>query len=301
MDWEPTDDGAPEAVSVDQRYAQYCQRIKRIRGCEAACHGVDADEAPLGEDEPDEAKDLDNEAELACVMQFVRDAATVPLCQTDGSRRLLCRDHVMQRRPVMRAEENEMLHTVGKNRDDRVCMNTLHRPSKCVANVLWPELKNMHMVEAKLEREYGGSSGGSGRPKSAARGDAGRVTPEDQGDEERNNDNNIGLGVDVSTEPSLRPCLLCLRQRIHCEAHGVIQDGCGSNTGMIISSHHNLVDVPGEYMAEDCVLPQTPHNGMIGACARVSKSKLRPVMSGCGRYWRIEQLYDYPAGNDDLF
>lgn len=317
MDWEPeveppSPDGSPVAAQRNEerdpiaaQYDRYKERTKRVRLCRQICEmdvevPLDAEQeksaAPSTAHEPvqgEGTREGDNEAELAYVMQFVRDAATAPLCRTDASARVLCRDNVIQHLPVPRATEEEMLHSVGKNRTDRVCMNTQYRESKCVANALWPEIEDLKMAAAQLRRE--------------TEQKASKIAPSrlprmpNATSAEKSNSHAIGPGMEKDSEVVLQPCLLCLRYRVQCEAYGVIQDGCGSSSGMIISTHHNLIDVPGEYVAEDCVLPQTPHNGVIGGCVMVCKSKLKPVRSPCGKYWKIQQLYAYPATKDDLF
>lgn len=159
--------------------------------------------------------------------------------------------------PEKRDYEEGFLHTVGKNASDRPCRNATSTSEKCVASALWrEELQDSPMVEFIPSRLRG----------------------------------------KVSSETPSRVCLLCLRFEIQCASYGCIQDGVAKSKACAIAAHYNIVNQPREYLADDCIFPQSANTGIVGPCAKCSKHKMQlcrvaTSSASSSGYWQLRQLF----------
>lgn len=158
----------------------------------------------------------------------------------------------LQKVPAQRrAYEEKQLVSIEHDSNSRMCANAAKKPSKCIANTLWPEEPTLKLIEFHAE------------------------------------------GVSNCSRQCDQLCLLCLRFELLKCSMSCVQNGVGINNSMISSAHHNIVNIPGEYHADDCLFPMSPYTGIVGPIVRILKHKLQLEVSTCNghRIFKVRQLF----------
>lgn len=100
-------------------------------------------------------------------------------------------------------------------------------------------------------------------------------------------------GAHITFRQSEQLCLLCLRFELLKCSMSCVQNAMGMNCDVISCPHHNIVNIPGEYDATDCLFPMSPHTGIVGPVVRILKHKLQLEVMHVRdqRLFRVRQLY----------
>ena len=101
-------------------------------------------------------------------------------------------------------------------------------------------------------------------------------------------------GAQNSSRQSEQLCLLCLRYELLRYSMSCVQNGMGIDQNVITCPHHNIVNMPGEYDAADCLFPMSPYTGLIGPVVRILKHKLQLQVLHVNnqRIFKVAQLYN---------
>ena len=88
-------------------------------------------------------------------------------------------------------------------------------------------------------------------------------------------------------------CLLCLRFLVQRLYYANVQMGVSLHKDALITEHRNIVGIPGEYAAEDCLHPLSVHCGTLGPIVKLQKGQyaLEITETEHGIIYRVIQLH----------